>query len=415
MYKDTFQTLTQAIHSARLGHLHPSLLTTNSLQNIIRQINYIHPGYEFPIPIMHARTDKLSEIASVKLGFRENNFLAEIRIPLLNKFATEVYRMHPVPIPQQHQDHLVSAYIQPQAQYISLSHDKRSYSFLTQNNLNQCKHNLHYRICTHNQPIHEPDHNKACEYLLLNQPSEDNIKKCGVKLLPNFQPYWIHLDSLDGWLFSVNKPSTLQILCPGEQHNLTTISGVGIVQLKPRCFARHEHTTMVGMKTLGYSSEFIYVPQLKLNVTTIDNEFFIKYQSLNKTLIMPRILGKHIPENLHTSVTLDSIQDQYDEFLVKQSEIKLRSDLMYSTIGSYIIGTIIVIFIIVNCTKHFRCIPWTKEEEPKPTTRSGSYEFDVLRPINVTEHPPHALRNFSGMKDTETHDDVSDHSVENEN
>ena len=55
---------------------------------------------------MHARTDKLSEIASVKLGFRDNNFLAEIRIPLLNKFATEVYRMHPVPIPQQHQDHL---------------------------------------------------------------------------------------------------------------------------------------------------------------------------------------------------------------------------------------------------------------------------------------------------------------------
>ena len=40
---------------------------------------------------MHARTDKLSEIASVKLGFRDNNFLAEIRILLLNKFATEVY------------------------------------------------------------------------------------------------------------------------------------------------------------------------------------------------------------------------------------------------------------------------------------------------------------------------------------
>ena len=105
--------MTQAIHSARLGHLHPSLLTTSSLQNTIRRVNDIHPGYEFPIPIMHARADKLSEIASVKLGFRENNFLAEIRIPLLNKFATEVYQMHPVPIPQQHQEHLVSAYIQP--------------------------------------------------------------------------------------------------------------------------------------------------------------------------------------------------------------------------------------------------------------------------------------------------------------
>ena len=32
LYKDTSQTLTQAIHSARLGHLHPSLLTTYSLK-----------------------------------------------------------------------------------------------------------------------------------------------------------------------------------------------------------------------------------------------------------------------------------------------------------------------------------------------------------------------------------------------
>ena len=101
---------------------------------------------------MHARTDKLSEIASVKLGFRDNNFLAEIRIPLLNKFATEVYRMHPVPILQQHQEHLVSAYIQLQAQYISLSHDKRSYNFLTQKNLYQCKHNFYYSNYTHNNP-----------------------------------------------------------------------------------------------------------------------------------------------------------------------------------------------------------------------------------------------------------------------
>ena len=31
LYKDTFQTLTQAIHSARPEHLHPSLLTTSSL------------------------------------------------------------------------------------------------------------------------------------------------------------------------------------------------------------------------------------------------------------------------------------------------------------------------------------------------------------------------------------------------
>ena len=163
---------------------------------------------------------------------------------------------------------------------------------------------------------------------------------------------------------------------------------------------------MVGIKTIDYSSEFIYIPQLQLNVTTIDSKFFMKYQSLNRTLIMTRILGKSTPENLHTGLTLDSIEDQYDEFLEKNFEIKLRSHLLYSTTDSYIIGTIIIIFIVINCTKHFQCIPWTKKEEPKPATRSNRYQFDVLRPINVIEHSPHALRTFSGLRGIETNENV---------
>ena len=125
---------------------------------------------------------------------------------------------------------------------------------------------------------------------------------------------------------------------------------------------------------------------------------------------MPKIVGKSTPKNLHTDLSLDSIQDQYDEFLEKQSEIKLRSHLLYSTISSYTIGTIIIIFIVITCTKHFQCIPWTRKEEPKPASRSSSYQFDDLRPINVIQHPPHALRTFSGLRDIETNENVAKHS-----
>ena len=110
LYQDIFKTLTQAVHEARLGHLHPSLLSTGRLQQVIRQITDLRPSYEFPIPIAHARADKLAEIVSVRLGFKQNKFLIEISIPLLNKFPTELYKIHSVPIRQFRDQHTISAY-----------------------------------------------------------------------------------------------------------------------------------------------------------------------------------------------------------------------------------------------------------------------------------------------------------------
>ena len=91
IYKDTFQILTDAIRSARRGAHHPSLLSTVRLQRIIRQIMGLRPSHEFPIPLSYARPDKLVDIAPVRLGFKQNKFLIEINIPLLNKFPTELY------------------------------------------------------------------------------------------------------------------------------------------------------------------------------------------------------------------------------------------------------------------------------------------------------------------------------------
>lgn len=174
IYQDTYKTILEAVRAARMGHLHPSLLTTNKLQQIIRQIVDLHPEYEFPIPIEHARTDKLIDIASTKTGFKKHKFIIEITIPLLNKFPTELYKMHAIPIPQSTENNKDTVFITPQASYIALSHDKRAYSFLSEQSLQKCKHTQHHRICTHDQPIHEADGDMACEYLLLNQPSLEN-------------------------------------------------------------------------------------------------------------------------------------------------------------------------------------------------------------------------------------------------
>ena len=64
-----------------------------NLQKIIHQIADSHPHYEFPINIAHARADKLTNIVTVLLAYRQNKFLVEISIPMLNKQTTELYKM----------------------------------------------------------------------------------------------------------------------------------------------------------------------------------------------------------------------------------------------------------------------------------------------------------------------------------
>ena len=97
---------------------------------------------------------------------------------MVNKYPTEVYKIHPVPIPQLHKDHKISAYIEPRSTYITLDHGKRAYSFLSEDDLKNCMETPQFKICGVEQPIYETSGEVACEYLLLNQHNEENLKKC---------------------------------------------------------------------------------------------------------------------------------------------------------------------------------------------------------------------------------------------
>lgn len=172
LYEQTTQTMLDIVWAARIGQLHPALINTNKLQQIIRQIADLYPNYEFSIPIIHARADKLTDVAPTRLAIK-------IQVPMLDKFATVLYKIRPVPIPQNLEEH-ISVYIKPQTPYISLNHDKRAYRLSSERSQEKCKHTQYHTICTHNEPIHEADGEMACEYLLVNQLSLNTIQKCNI-------------------------------------------------------------------------------------------------------------------------------------------------------------------------------------------------------------------------------------------
>ncbi len=345
----------------------------------MRQVVDLHINYEFPFPIEHARADKLGSISTVRLAYKNQKFLAEVNIPMLSKFPSESYKIHAVPIPQPNINESIPAYIQAQSNYIYLDHDKRSYSFITKEDLNNCHHTGHFYICSYSRPTYDADKDAACEYLLLNQPSRESLQKCDLKLVTTHKAYWRRLKISDGWLFSMNHPTPLQILCPGQQ--LTTIIGTGILHLKPRCSARQDYITLKGTKELGSSEEYLYLPQVSLDLTIIEPQI-----SKKLSLVTP-LPSKTTTKNLEPGISLDTIREAYDTILAEQSKNEIHT---YSHYGIGTLWIIICVFLSGLCINRLcRRAKRTKEEAygPEKSTRANSSEFQILQPINVMHHP----------------------------
>ena len=66
--------------------------------------------------------------------------------------------------------------------------------------------------------IYETSGPVACEYLLLNQPNEESLKQCPIKIQLQNTLYWRHLTSSRAWLYALPNSMSLQVSCPGERN-----------------------------------------------------------------------------------------------------------------------------------------------------------------------------------------------------
>lgn len=190
----------------------------------------------------------------------------------MEKFPTELYRIHAIRIPQndRYRMHAIripqSAYIQLWSEFIALSQDKKAYSLLKNEDLINYKHTGHCKICHYYQLIYNSS-NDECEYILLYQPNAKPVSKLLIHIIPIHKDHWIHLSSKNGWLFSLRNPATLQIIGPGKQSELVTVKGWGTINLKSLCTGPINKLTLTGMQDLGKTQEFLYLPRVSLNTS----------------------------------------------------------------------------------------------------------------------------------------------------
>lgn len=243
-----------------------------------------------------------------------------------------------------------------------MSHDKRTYSFPSHENLLDCKNSHQYMICYYQQPIYESTGNIACEFQLLVGQITHNFKECSIKILPRNKDHWTYLGSIDGWLYSVSNSTPLRITC-SEKTVQIALSYLGILRLRPGCSARQGHTTLRSTLDIGEVS-FIDESHKSLDISEIDDKIFDKMNTLIKE--NPENVDFSFKENkkiLKGGESLDNIIKAYDEFLSNQRQKQIDKYTTYGT-GTILITSLVISKVFVIKVKNTNCERVAVEETP---------------------------------------------------
>lgn len=338
-YNDIYNKLYDLMNTAKLGKLHPDLIQKEQLQNIIESIQRASSDHVFPLRIEHANCEKLIDSSTVRIGYKLQKLLFEVTIPLVEARPTELYKIHGLPIPQ---DNGITAKIEPKYKFIAISNDKEVYTLMKDEHLSTCKGNHNNKICKHETPMFRKTH-RHCEFTMLTRPSINAIKSCPLTILQDNNETWIHLSSIDGWLYSTDENTKLSINCGNNKYENLHIKGIGIVQLKPGCQAETNQLVLTNLPTLGQSIEYLYAPKIHLDLQSIDNKI------LNKSRFLRKYSINNEPKHILSGLTFSDINKEFDIL----TESINNEHIHYTKHNNWTIITGVFIFIIVNVTCYY--------------------------------------------------------------
>ena len=144
----------------------------------------------------------------------------------------------------------------------------------------------------------------------------------------------------------------------------------------------------MGMKTVGETSDLVYLSNIHLDITILDKDFFPKLIEINDSLLYPHLTGKTTPSQLEGGLSIRRIQDKYDDFISDKNNQIQQSTLLYGSIGSSPILFIVVIISTMLCAHNIKMPSWlSRKNKQTGPTRFDSINFYAMRPINVIENP----------------------------
>ena len=146
-------------------------------------------------------------------------------------------------------------------------------------------------MCATEVPRLEVSTAKTCEIQVLMRPSAGVYHSCDVRIRKEHTTFWKRLASQGGWLYSLSESETVHILCSGLSDKIVVLKGVGILHLSANCVERTRSATLTGIRTYDSTDQYVYAPQVNLNVSSIVLE--IDNREPRDSIALPTLEEQH--------------------------------------------------------------------------------------------------------------------------
>ncbi|XP_039763987.1 uncharacterized protein LOC120636532 [Pararge aegeria] len=280
--------------------LHPSVLTPNQLyREILTNLKVVPKYRDFPISLDLSNIHVLLNIADLVCYYLDNKLVFVVKIPLVNALDYNLYKSIPLPTSHIAEDANSFAMIIPSSEFIALSKDKSSFTFLKDTSL--CKNVITMKtfLCDMTD-IYIVAGSPSCEIELITKAVTKLPQTCQYRIVYGDLDIWHKLHN-EKWVFVQSKPAKLSIECINNKITELIISGTGVLTIPLDCIAYHKNSRFVSKLSTS-----INVPIVKPTFNIL-NDSCCTLDRL-KAVNLPSIKIQNV--NLENLKTLDLVSDQ---------------------------------------------------------------------------------------------------------
>lgn len=335
-YVNDFSLLQNGLINFRM--LPPEILYT--------ELQRLTTRFILPLPLTIDNIYTYYKLITLESFIQNNLLIVVFKIPTVNMFFYDVYKMFPLPTPHESDGSLFS-YIEPTQPYILFSTTRTT--FLHMNNLEKCQEYLPTQwLCKNPPPVRQTTQD-ICEVQLFMKSTSHIPKNCQTRTLVAELEIWHGLAD-NRWLFAVTNPTQVTIVCQTRDTDPeeTLIHNIGIFQLAADCKAYTAHTTIEAHTSLGTHNLTYAIPATNI----LEDDCCVK---LKENLSISQI---HLEPIRFVNLDLQELKfaqhklQQFDEQLQQQlnKPFIVRKSHWFTTILSVLTG-VLVCTILYNLAK----------------------------------------------------------------
>ncbi|KAL4100900.1 hypothetical protein QTP88_020925 [Uroleucon formosanum] len=151
-YTFEINSLTDIIQTAKLGQIHPSLISPNELILQLKDIKVSLPsGTDLPIELDNGDSHEILQLSDMIIYYLDDNLVFKINLPLVYQHVLTLYYLLPKPVCNTDN---YCIYTKSNHKYLAVSKSKELYSTYSELEQVKCKNARDFLLCPEISPLH---------------------------------------------------------------------------------------------------------------------------------------------------------------------------------------------------------------------------------------------------------------------